>query len=477
MSTTGTVGIVGSGQVARRRWWALAFLVAGNLTVFSAVAAMTIAIPQAQAQLGFADSTRAAVLTLYALCFGTFMLLGGRLADVIGLRRGLCIGLIGFAGASALGGLAPSVHFLLSARALQGVFGAFVAAGAVATMSVLFPAGRERARAFGLYGMVMGMGTALSFAVTGALVDGASWRWVMLINVPIALLILGGVLGFAPPMKAARDARIRLGSAALITAALGLLIVGLDRAGTHGWNHGPTAVLLVIAVLLLGWFVLALCRDQDPLIPLFLLADRSRLGAICAVFLIGVGVFAGMFILTNFLQDVLGYSPLRTGLAFLPWSLTSVAAAQLLGPIRSRLPAEATLAIGLVTVAAAIASLTMLGPETTYLMGILPAMLLLGAGSTIVMVTATSSVTWNTGRHNGIAGALVNANQQVGAAVGTALLATIITTTIERQPAFVPLDEATIRGYATASGAGAILIALGAIGVVALVRIDRRTRT
>jgi len=471
MSDVGAIGIA----VARvpRKWWALAFLVTGNVIVFTAVTMMNVAIPQAQSALGFADSTRASVVTVYSLCFGTFMLLAGRLADTLGLRRCLSFGLAGFALASALGEFAPTVHVLLISRAAQGMTGALVVASALAMVSVMFPEGRERVRAFGLYGMAMGMGVAASFSLAGALVSGVSWRWVMLIDTPIALAVMLGVIGFAPAPEARRNSRLRLESAVLITIALGLLVVGLDQAGSRGWSHGPTLILLGISALLIIGFIVQLRRSRDPLIPLFLLGNRRRLSAFCAVLLIGLGVFAGMFILTALLQSTLGYTPLLTGAAFLPWGLSAIAAAQVLGSMTMRLSFDMTLAVGMLMVGVAMATLSLLRPDTIYVTGILPAMLLFGAGSTIVMVAGTSAATLNAGHHSGIASALVNASQQIGAAVGTALLAAIITATVRSAPEHSHV--ATLTGYATASGVGAILICLGAIGVIALARIRLRS--
>ena len=480
MNTTrsnGSADATGPVTSTHRRWWALAFLVFGNLTVFTAVTTMNVAIPQAQEELGLSDSTRSAVVTLYSLCFGTFMLVGGRLADVLGLRRCLCAGLIGFASASALGGLAPSVEVLLAARALQGTTGALVAASALAMISVLFSQGHERMRAFGIYGMVMGMGTAASFTVAGALVDSASWRWVMLINTAGALLVMLGVVCSAPTRSPVPGARLRLGSALLVTAGLALLVVGFDRAGAHGWGYGPVHILLAGAVLLLGVFIAIVRRARDPLIPPFLLGDRQRLMALSAVFLIGIGVFAGMFVLTTFLQDVLGYSPLRTGAAFLPWGLAAVVAAQALGPIRARVPVDVTLSVGMLMTATGIGSLTQLTPDSAYVTAILPAMLLLGAGSTAVMVIGTSTATLDAGQHSGIAGALVNASQQVGAALGTALLTAIIAASMRSESPGGTSDEAVVNGYSTASTVGAALITIGAISTVAMTRIRRRTRS
>ncbi|WP_375003506.1 MFS transporter [Aeromicrobium sp. CTD01-1L150] len=454
----------------RRRWWALGFVLAGNLAVFAAVTMMNVALPDAQDALGLSDASRSAVVTLYSLCFGAFMLLGGRLADVLGLRRCLTAGLVGFAAASLLGGLAPTAEVLLAARALQGMTGALVAATALAMISVMFPHGPERARAFALFGMVMGMGTAASFVLAGVLVDGVSWRWVMLINTPLALGVTFGLVRTAPPAPTAGRSRLGLGSALLVTAALGLLVLGFDRASALGWAHPLTWVLLASAVALLGLFSLLLRRSQNPLIPPRLLADRQRLAAFTAVFVVGIGMFAGMFILTTFLQGVLDYSALMTGLAFLPFGLSAIATSQLLTIVSPRIQPGPRLGVGLLIAAVAIASFMLLSGDSTYVTGILPAMLLLGAGGTIVMVTGSNTATLGAGTDSGMASALVNSGQQIGAALGTALLTAIMAATTRRHIDQAGELEATLTGYGHASAVGAAIIAVSAIGVLVLTR-------
>ncbi|MGP3935745.1 MFS transporter [Nonomuraea sp. KM88] len=445
-------------------------MLTGNLAVFAAVTMMNVALPAAQQALGLTDASRAAVVTLYSLCFGAFMLLGGRLADVVGLRRCLTAGLVGFAAASLLGGVSPSAEMLLAARALQGMTGALVAATALAMISVMFTHGRERARAFALFGMVMGMGTAASFTLAGALVDGFSWRWVMLITTPVALLVALGLVRTAPPTPTAGRAQLGLPSALLVTVALGLLVFGFDRASTLGWAHPATWTSLAGAVVLLGLFGLVLRRSAHPLIPPRLLADRLRLAAFTSVFVVGIGIFAGMYILTTFLQGVLGYSALLTGLAFLPYGLSAMATSQLLTVVSGRVSAVAMLVVGLFISAAAIASFILLGTDSTYVTGILPAMLLLGAGGTIVMVTGSDAATRGAGTDSGIASALVNSGQQIGAALGTALLTAIMAATTRRHLAGAGELDATLTGYAHASAVGAAIIALSAIGVLVLAR-------
>lgn len=454
----------------QRRWWALGFVLTGNLAVFAAVTMMNVALPDAQRALGLSDGSRAAVVTVYSLCFGAFVLLGGRLADVLGLRRCLAAGLVGFAVASFLGGVAPTAEVLLAARALQGMTGALVAATALAMISVMFPQGAERTRAFALFGMVMGMGTAASFALAGALVDGASWRWVMLINTPVALLVALGLVRTAPSTPTAGRAQLGIPSALLATVALGLLVFGFDRASTLGWAHPVTLTLLAGAVALLGLFALVLRRSAHPLIPPRLLADRRRLASFASVFVVGIGIFAGMYILTMFLQGVLGYSALMTGLAFLPYGLSAMATSQLLTAVSGRIATGAMLAVGLFISAAAIASFMLLGPDSTYLTGILPAMLLLGAGGTIVMVAGSNAATLGAGTDSGIASALVNSGQQIGAALGTALLTAIMAATTRGHVAQVGELEATLAGYGRASAVGAAIIAMSAVAVLVLSR-------
>ncbi len=253
------------------RWWALGFVLTGYLVVFAGVTNMNVALPAAQAELGFTDAARQWVITLYALCFGALMVPGGRLGDVIGLQRCFTVGITGFAAASLIGGLAGNTQVLLAGRALQGATGALVAATGLALLSVMFPDGPARARAFGALGTVMGLGTAGSFLLAGALVDGLSWRWTLLINVPVAAVVVAGLARAVPPGTTApaapRGPRLDLIGAALITAALALLVTGFDRAGVLGWAAPATVTLLVaglvLALLLIGW----LRRAENPLIP------------------------------------------------------------------------------------------------------------------------------------------------------------------------------------------------------------------
>lgn len=469
-----------------RHWWALGFLLTANLIVFAAVTMMNVALPRTQQALGLSDGSRAAVVTLYSLAFGAFMLLGGRLADTLGLRRFLTAGLIVFGGASLLGGLAPNTVVLLLSRTVQGVGGAMVAATALALISVMFPTGAARARAFSAVGMAMGLGTAASFALAGALVDGGSWRWVMLINAPVALLAAVGVVFTVPSAPAAvpdtvpgnSDQRSRpaLAGAPFVTLGLALLVLGFDRSGALGWSAPPVWLLLTGAVLLLGAFGRTMRHSANPLVPPHLLTDGRRVVALGAVFIGGIGMFAGIYVLTMILQGVLGYSALLTGLAFLPFGLSAVVTSKLLSPAATRLRAEPLLAIGLFAMAAAISTFLWLGPDSTYVTAVLPAMLLLGFGGTIVMTTGANAATLGAGTDSGIASALVYAGQQVGSALGTALLTSLMTSTTRRQLDLLGESGATLAGYSHASAVGATIVGVAAVVVLVLGRLPRHGR-
>lgn len=450
-----------------RRWWALGFLLSANLMVFAAVTMMNVALPRAQHDLALSDGSRAAVVTLYSLTFGAFMLLGGRVADAVGLRRFLLAGLTGFAGASLLGGLAPNAAILLLGRAAQGVAAAMIAATALATISVMFPGGPARARAFAAVGMVMGLGTAASFALAGALVDGASWRWVMLINTPLALLATAGIV-LTVPADSSQRPRPALGGAPLITAGLALLVFGFDRSVSLGWSSPRVWLLLAGAAILLGAFGWVITRSANPLVPPHLLTDQRRVTALASVFVGGLGMFAGIFVLTMILQGVMAYSALQTGLAFLPFGVSAVATSQLLSWATTRIRSEVLLAVGLSLMAAAIATFVWLEPGSTYLSAVVPAMVLLGAGGTIVMTTGSNAATLDAGADSGVVSALVYAGQQVGSALGTALLTSLMVAQTNRHLDRLGEAGATLAGYGRASLIGAALVALAAVTVLGI---------
>lgn len=460
-----------SPSTGRRRWWALGMLTGANLLVFASVTIMNVALPYARADLGLSPSATQAVVTLYSLTFGTLILLGGRVADTLGLRRCLVAGLIGFAASALLGGLATGAAILLVARAAQGIAGALVAATAVPLMSVTFPSGRERRIAFATLGVVMGLGTAGSFLLGGATVALLSWRWALIVNVPLALLVAAGVYGTAPRGPRGPRTGFALRSAALICSSLGVLTLGLDRATTWGWLHPGTLALVVAGALGIGFFASSLRHTTVPLIPVHLLRDPVRNAGYLAAFWVGVAMFAGMFVLTSFMQEVWNLPPLRIGLAFLPFVLGAVLTTWLLPKVRARIPPGRVLAGGLVISAVALATFIPLGPTSGYAAGVLPAMIMLGSGGTVVMITAGDIATAGAGQDSGVAGSLVNAAQQVGAALGTALLVSVMTGPTRAELAGgADRVAATVAGYSQAGSVGAILVMVSAITVLTVRR-------
>lgn len=454
-----------SPTVPRRRWWALGFVLAGNLAVFAAVTMMNVALPAAQADLGLSEGGRGWVVTLYSLCFAASMLLGGRIADVIGLRAAMVAGMVGFGAASLLGGLAANQAMLLTGRALQGASGALVAATALALISVMFTGGPERARAFAVFGTVMGVGTAASFALAGAFVDFLSWRWCLLFNVPVAAAVVAGLLRTVPTDPKSRGARVDLVGAALVTAAMALLVVGLNRAPEAGWADPSVPASLIAAAGLLIAFVVGLRRSSHPLVPPRMLFDRRRAAACLAVLTVGVGAFAAMYILTTFQQEVLGFSALVTGLGFVPFGLSALLTSEVLSRLAGRVGPGPLMAAGLAVVAAAIGSFTLFGPDTDYFTGVLPAMVLVGAGATVVMVVGSDQATRSADGDSGVAGAMVNSSQQLGAAIGTALLTSIMAAASRgRAEAGAGTLEASLHGYGAAGAVGAgVLLVLAAV--------------
>jgi EmrB/QacA subfamily drug resistance transporter len=462
-------------RLSGRRTVALASLTGANLLVFASVTIMNVALPDVRADLELSASSTQGIVTLYSLTFGTLILLAGRLADVVGLRRCLTAGLVAFSIASLAGGLASEAAVLLTMRAIQGAAGAFVAATAVSLMSVTFPRGHHRQVAFATLGVVMGIGTAGSFLLGGALVDLLSWRWCLLVNAPLALVLAAGVAATAPPGPRPERTRVDVIGAAIITAALGALVLGLDRSAVWGWTHPGTVGLLVTGVLGVAVFVATLRSKHHPLVPLWLLRDRSRASAYASAAVGGLGMFAGMFVLTAFLQEAKDLSPIWIGLAFVPFGIGAVAATRALPALRSRVSPARVLALGLVLTAVAVGTFVALRPESGYPTGVLPAMLLLGSGGTLVMITAGDVATAGAGGDSGVAGAMVNSMQQVGAALGTALLTAVMTAATREQLASgsQPLD-AVVAGYARAGLVGTAILAAAAVGVVLLGRAAMR---
>src|SRR6204780_4729949 len=318
---------IAAGSPDPKRWSILGVVVVAQLMVVLDASIVTIALPSAQRALHISVANRQWVFTAYTLAFGGLLLLGGRIADYLGRKRMFIVSLLGFAGASALGGLAQNEAMLFGARALQGAFAAVMAPAALSILTVTFTEARERAQAFGVYGAIAGGGAAIGLVLGGTLTQLASWRWTLLINVPIALVAAVAASRFI------RESRVHIRSgydipgAVAVTSGLFLLVYGFTTAGTDGWGASLTVALLVGSVIALASFIAIELRSQHPLLPVRVVLDRNRGGSFLASLLVGSALLGTFLFLTYFMQGTLGYSALKTGLAFLPFSLGIIAGA------------------------------------------------------------------------------------------------------------------------------------------------------
>ncbi|MFD7430163.1 MFS transporter [Streptomyces sp. NPDC059818] len=410
------------------RWKALAFIALAQLMVVLDATIVNIALPHAQTDLGITDANKQWVITAYALAFGGLLLFGGRIADLWGRKRTFVVGLIGFALASALGGAAQNQGMLFGSRALQGVFGALLAPAALSLLAVMFTDAKERAKAFGIYGAIAGGGGAVGLILGGFLTQTLNWRWTFFVNIPFAIVAALGAYFVIREPAGSRN-RSSLDIPGVVLSALGLvsLVYGFTRAESSGWSDPMTIGTFVAAGVLLLAFVLTESKVKSPLLPLRVLMDRNRGGVYLSL---GLGVIAmfGLFLfLTYYLQVVQGFSPIKTGFAFLPMIAGMITGSTQIGArLMTRVPARMLMGPGFLTAAVGMLVLTQLQVDSSYAAVILPGQLLMGLGMGTAFMPAMSLATHGIEpRDAGVASAMINTSQQVGGAIGTALLNTI----------------------------------------------------
>lgn len=453
-----------------RRFRALAVIVLAQLMVVLDASIVTVALPSAQASLHISVADRQWVFTAYTLAFGGMLLLGGRIADFVGRKRIFEIGLVGFAAASALGGLAQSEAMLFAARALQGGFAALLAPAALSLLTVTFTDAKEQARAFGIYGAVSGGGISIGLIMGGMLTQWASWRWTMLVNVPIAIVALVGSRLLVTESKAEGKAHYDLLGTATVTAGLVALVYGSTKAESNGWTSGITLTLLAVGLILLAAFVIIEARVKHPLLPLRVLADRTRGGAFLANLLTIAGMFSTFLLLTYYFQGILGYSALKTGLAYLPYSVGTFVGATVAGKVMARIGARSLLVGSMVLGAVGLVLFAQLDSHSGFASHVLPAEIVTSLALGLAIVPLTSAALVGVAPADaGVASALVNTTQQVGNSLGVALLNTIAATATANYIA----DHGT---SAAAHSAGlvhgydiAFIVAAAFLGVSALV--------
>jgi EmrB/QacA subfamily drug resistance transporter len=407
------------------RWWALAAVATAQLMIGIDVTIMNIALPSAQRSLDLSGPDRQWIITVFALFYGGLLLLGGRLSDLFGRRRSLLVGLAGFAVGCVIGGAAVNPAMLLTGRALQGAFGALLTPSVVATLAASFTTPAERGRAFGIYGTVMGSSTGLGLLLGGVLTGYLDWRWCMFVNLPIAAASAAGVLYAIAPTPRATEVGLDVVGAMLAVAGLMGLVFGFSRAEVDGWAAASTVGSLVGGVLALVAFLGVQSRSTHPLLPLRVLGNRARSGSYLAVFGLAVGMFSALFLLTFHLQDVLHYSPVEAGFAFLPLTAGLMIGARLVGPFLARAQVRMMLCPGLLSLAAGLLLLGSVRIDSGYWLHLLPVFLLVGLGAGVVLIVANSTATLGTGADTAVAGAMVMTSQQIGASLGTALFSTV----------------------------------------------------
>ncbi|MFF5976423.1 MFS transporter [Streptomyces sp. NPDC012769] len=415
-------------QADPSRWKALLFIALAQLMVVLDATIVNIALPSAQHDLGISDGNRQWVITAYALAFGGLLLFGGRVADLWGRKRTFVVGLIGFAAASALGGAASGEAMMLGARALQGAFGALLAPAALSLLAVMFTDGKERAKAFGIYGAIAGGGGAVGLILGGVLTEYLDWRWTFFVNIPFAVVAAAGAYFVIREPSGGRN-RAPLDVPGVVLSTLGLvsLVYGFTRAESDGWSDPLTIGLFIASAVLLAGFAAVEAVVKSPLLPLRVVTDRNRGGVYLSLGLAVIAMFGLFLFLTYYLQVVKGYSPVRTGFAFLPMIAGMIVGSTQIGTrLMTRVPPRLLMGPGFLTAAVGMLLLTQLEVDSSYAGLILPAQLLLGLGMGTAFMPAMSLATHGVDpRDAGVASAMVNTSQQVGGAIGTALLNTI----------------------------------------------------
>ncbi|MGW4645756.1 MFS transporter [Kitasatospora sp. NPDC004289] len=411
-----------------RRWQALVFIGLAQLMVVLDATVVNIALPSAQTALHISDGNRQWVITAYALAFGSLLLFGGRIADLWGRRRTFIVGLIGFALASALGGAAVNTAMLLGARALQGVFGALLAPAALSLLAVMFTSGQERAKAFGIYGAIAGGGGAIGLILGGLLTEYMNWRWTFYVNIPFALVaIAGAVMVISEPAEGRNRNKLDVPGVLLVTTGLVALVYGFTKAESDGWGSGVTIGLFVAAAVLLAAFVLVESKVKAPLLPLRVVTERNRAGVYASLGVAIIGMFGLFLFLTYYLQVVLKYTPIVTGLAFLPMVAGMITGSTQIGArLMTKVAPRMLMVPGFLLASLGLLILTQIDVDTKYVSLILPGLVLMGLGMGTSFMPAMSLSTHGVEpRDAGVASAMVNTSQQVGGAIGTALLNTI----------------------------------------------------
>jgi EmrB/QacA subfamily drug resistance transporter len=448
----------------RRKWFALALLCTVQFMVVLDIAVVNVALPSIQTDLGFSQENLQWVISAYALLFGGFLLLGGRAADLLGRRRVFLVGIVVFTTASVLSGLAWSEGSLIVARGLQGLGAAIISPAALSILTTTFAEGPERNTALGAWGAVGAFGAVAGVLLGGILTDLLSWQWIFYINVPV------GILGFvlAPILltesRAAHARSYDVPGAALVTSGLVVLVYAITQANKYGWGSAETFAFFAAAIALLVGFVVWEARSRDPLMPLSIFRLRTLVGANIAGLILGTVLFSMFLMLTLYMQQVLGYSPLRTGVAYLAVAGTAIIWSAVAAQLVTRVGVKPVLVAGMTFLTAGIAYFTQVSPDGSYVTDLLPGFLVIAVGMGFSFVPISiAALAGVKPAEAGLASGLINTSQQVGGALGIAALSAIATSTTGDEVA-----TGTARAVALTDGFQAAFLAGAIVGIVGI---------
>lgn len=460
-----------TGAVARRRWLVLAVIAIAQLMVVLDVTIVNVALPSVQRDLGFSTADRQWVVTAYALAFGGLLLVGGRLSDILGRRTTFLVGLVGFAAASALGGAAQGFGTLTAARAVQGVFAALLAPSALALLVTTFTEPSQRRKALSVYTAIAGAGGAIGLLLGGLLTEYVSWRWCLYVNVAFALAGLIGALALLPHHRRNTSATLDVPGSLLAVTGLVGIVYGLSDASADGWHSPATIAPIAVGAVLLVGFVLVERRVARPLVPLGILTERTRAAAYLGTVVTGLATIGMFLLVTYYLQTIIGFSPLLSGIAFLPFVGGALIGANVASNNLDRFGPRVVVPVGLLLAAAGAAWLARLDVHSGYGLGVAPALVLVGIGVSAALTTGFSlGPAGAAASDTGVASSLVNSSNQIGGSIGAALLNTLATS---GATAYLTTHHSTPGALAAATlhGNDLAFIALTAVLVVLAVTV------
>jgi len=455
---------------------ALIVIAFAQLMVVLDTTIVNVALPSVQRALHFTATDLEWVVNGYALAFGGLLLLGGRAGDLYGRRRMFIIGVLVFAAGSFAGGLATTSAGLIAARVIQGAGGAIVAPTALSLVADTFQEGAARNRALGVYAGAAGSGAAIGLILGGIIVNYLSWRWVLFVNVPIAL-VLAVAAPTVLPAAEARSGRLDLPGAITVTGAMTLLVYGLSRAAAHSWTDNVTVATLGLGAVLLVLFLLIELRSRQPLMPLSIFANRNRSGAFALRMVAGSTTLAVLFFLGQIVQNVLGYSPLQAGFAFLPLGVGIILTAQVTSRLLGRIGPKLPMTIGALAVAGGLFWLSRIGDQVSYVPDILGPLVVLSVGLGLIFFPTTLVAISGAARHeSGLASAVLNVSQQLGGSIGLAVLGTVASNVTSdhlagARPTHALINSALTAGFTTAFEVGVPIALAGFLLALLVIRV------